>query len=103
METELAIAFPQRWPRLLEGLGFLGGFRYEKYRTTFQLAGIDLDLDEAPIGVFLELEGQSRAIDRVARRLGYLPREYIRLTYWDLYAANCRRRRLIPTNMVFDK
>jgi adenylate cyclase class 2 len=102
LESEMPIALPQRWPEFLKALGFRPGFRYEKYRTTFRLPGLELDLDETPVGVFLELEGEPRAIDRVARQLGYSPREYIRLTYWDLYAANCRRRGVVPTNMVFD-
>ena len=102
LETELAIESPRRWPRILETLGFRPGFRYEKYRSTFRLRNLHLDLDETPVGIFLELEGRPKAIDSVAHRLGYMPREYVRLTYWDLYAANCRRRGLEPANMLFD-
>lgn len=102
LETELAVKFPRRWPRILETLGFRPSFLYEKYRSTFRLGNLHLDLDETPVGVFLELEGLPKAIDLVARRLGYVPRQYIRLTYWDLYAANCRRRGLEPANMLFD-
>jgi hypothetical protein len=51
--------------------------------------------------VFLELEGQPKAIDRVARALRYTPADYIRGTYWDVYAADCHRRGREPKNMVF--
>ena len=78
-------------------------FRYEKFRTAYRLprSRLHLDLDETPVGVFLELEGEPRAIDRAARALGFAPSDYIRGTYWDVYAADCRRRGRIRRNMVF--
>lgn len=100
LEREAAVQSPDRWPAALRAIGLRPSFRYEKYRTTFRLQGLHLDLDETPVGVFLELEGSPRAIDRVARALGYAPREYISGTYWDLYAADCRRRGRRPTNML---
>jgi len=101
IETEVAVDRPERWPSALRALGLRPGFRYEKYRTTFRLPGLHLDLDETPVGVFLELEGARRSIDRVASALGFAPHEYINGTYWDLYAADCRRRGRKPTNMLF--
>ena len=100
LETEVAVESPARWAAALRAIGLRPRFRYEKYRTTFRLPGMHLDLDETPVGTFLELEGSPRAIDRVARVLGYAPREYINGTYWDLYAADCRRRGRRPTNML---
>jgi adenylate cyclase class 2 len=96
------VADPSRdWPAALAALGFRPSFRYEKYRTSFRLRGLHMDLDETPVGVFLELEGQPIAIDRVARALGCTSADYIRGTYWDVYAADCRRRGRQPKNMVF--
>jgi adenylate cyclase, class 2 len=96
------------WPRgvsrlstSLEGMGLRPSFTYEKYRTMFQLASLHLALDETPVGTFLELEGPAGAIDKAARALGFTPRHYIQATYWDLYAADCRRRSRKPMNMVF--
>ena len=51
------------------GLGLRPSFRYEKYRSTYRLpglAGVTLELDETPIGDFLEAEG-SRSGDRPRR------------------------------------
>ncbi|MBZ5694898.1 MAG: class IV adenylate cyclase [Acidobacteriia bacterium] len=101
LERELVVRSAARWPAALRSLGFRPGFSYEKYRTTFRLPGLHLDLDETPVGVFLELEGSPRAIDRAARSLGFSRRDYIRGTYWDLYAAECRRRGRVPRNMLF--
>jgi adenylate cyclase, class 2 len=101
LERELPLQDPRRWPAILRSLGFRPAFRYEKYRSTFRLPGLSIDLDETPVGIFLELEGSPRAIDHVARALGYSPNDYFRGTYWDLYAAECRRRGRMLRNMVF--
>lgn len=87
----------------LQGIGLWPSFRYEKYRTLFQLANLRIALDETPVGSFLELEGPPRAIDKAARALGFRPCQYIRGTYWDLYATDCRRRGQKPMNMVFGR
>jgi len=101
IERELTVGNPRAFSASLRHAGFRPGFRYEKFRSRFRPPGLHLDLDETPIGVFLELEGAPRAIDRAARALGFTPRDYIRATYWDLYAADCRRLGLAPRNMVF--
>lgn len=85
----------------LTALGFRPTFRYDKFRTTFRLPHLHLDLDETPVGTFLELEGKPHAIDRAARALGFTKQAYLRATYWDLYVADCRRRGAIPKNMLF--
>lgn len=100
-EREMEIERPAAWPRWLRSLGLRPTFRYEKFRTTFRLGRLHLDLDETPVGTYLELEGAPRAIDRTARELGFSPRDYFRGTYWDIYAADCRRRGRVPKNMVF--
>ncbi|MGH9560335.1 MAG: CYTH domain-containing protein, partial [Terracidiphilus sp.] len=101
LESEFAVATPKRWERSLRAIGFKPGFRYEKYRSSFRLRGVHVCLDETPIGAFLELEGSPAAIDRIARQLGYKPRDYIRGTYWDLYAADCARQGKSPRNLLF--
>jgi len=101
LEREVVVPRGQNWPRILSLLGFRAGFRYEKYRTSFRLRGLHLDLDETAVGTFLELEGELKAIDRAAHALGFSAGDYIRGTYRDVYAADCRRRGLAATNMVF--
>jgi len=103
LERELAVPSPHRWAVNLRSLGFRPGFCYEKYRTTFRFPGLHLDLDETPVGTYLELEGSPRIIDRMARALGFVPADYIRGTYWDVFQADCRRRGRFPKNMVFPR
>lgn len=103
IERETEIRKPRHWPGILARLGFRQGFRYEKFRTSLRVGDLHVDLDETPVGTFLELEGRGKAIDQVARGLGYSLGEYLRSTYWDLYAADCRRRGVRTRNMVFNK
>lgn len=103
LERELAIRNPARWNSILRSLGFVPAFRYEKYRTSFRFPGLHVDLDETPVGTFLELEGSPKIIDRVARALGYTQADYLRSTYWELYVAHCRQIHRAPQNMVFNR
>ena len=87
---------------ILDRLGFVPSFRYEKFRTAFARAGEPglVALDETPIGVFLELEGPGDWIDRTASTLGFTPKDYITLSYATLY----RRHREAyggPPDMIF--
>ena len=116
LEREIALANPRHrrrtrkrtlldrgWPFALGVLGLRSSFRYEKYRTTFRTHGVHLDLDETPVGTFLELEGIPEAIDHVAAALGFTPRDYIRATYYELYAAERRRRGRAVRHMQFSR
>jgi adenylate cyclase class 2 len=91
----------RQYAKALIHLGFRPTFRYDKFRTTFRLPNLHLDLDETPAGTYLELEGDPKAIDRAAKALGFTKNAYLRATYWDLYAAACRRRGTKPKNMLF--
>ncbi|MBV8709904.1 MAG: hypothetical protein JO028_22160 [Acidobacteriaceae bacterium] len=89
--------------QILTSIGFQPSFRYEKYRTEFQAdgaAGI-VTLDETPIGFFLELEGPGDWIDKTAKDLGFSPESYVLESYGRLYVADCERRGVKPSHMVF--
>ena len=87
-EHEIRVSDQEEVGRIIEGLGFRPCFRYEKFRTTYRLRGIrnlKLEVDETPIGLFLELEGPGRKIDRAAARLGFGRAEYITKSYGALF------------------
>ena len=107
-EIEVEVAESANLARIFEGLGMSGWFRYEKYRTTFRLPaskawgkGLLIELDETPIGTFVELEGPAEAIDRAAEELGYSKRDYVLKNYLRLYMEDCRRRGEEPRHMLF--
>jgi adenylate cyclase class 2 len=76
---------------LFEGIGFKEAFRYEKFRTELarEREPGHVTLDETPIGVFMELEGPARWIDRTARLLGFSSADYILDSYGKLYEKWC--------------
>ncbi|HKE08765.1 MAG TPA: class IV adenylate cyclase [Candidatus Acidoferrum sp.] len=95
--------------KIFEGLGLRGWFRYEKFRTTYILParhrwanGLLIEVDETPIGLFVELEGPGEAIDRAASELGFSRRDYILKNYLVLYLDDCKRQGKQPTHMLFD-
>jgi adenylate cyclase class 2 len=103
-EAEVTVVGAAQMDRILRGLGLSPQFRYEKYRTTYVLPRIPrvkIELDETPVGLYLELEGSPSAIDRAASRLGYAPSEYMTATYGALYLADCKRRGRKPGHMLF--
>jgi adenylate cyclase class 2 len=88
---------------VFERLGFQQVFRYQKYRTEYKQprsSGI-ATLDETPIGIYLELEGSPKWIDRTAARLGFTERDYITDSYGRLYLEWAKRHRRRPKDMVF--
>jgi adenylate cyclase class 2 len=109
-EIEVEVADGSALAKILEGMGLRGWFSYEKYRTTFRLRasqtwakGLLIELDETPIGTFVELEGPPEAIDRAARELGFSKSAYVLKNYLVLYLEECRRRGQEPRDMVFDE
>ena len=107
-EIELEVTDPGNLTKIFEGLGMSGWFRYEKYRTTFRLPdskawakGLLIELDETPIGTFVELEGPAAAIDRAAEELGFTKHDYVLKNYLRLYMEDCRRKGEEPRHMVF--
>jgi adenylate cyclase class 2 len=103
-EREVTLDDAETMSNILAELRLLPTFRYEKFRTTYALPGLSslkVELDETPIGVFIELEGPPSAIDRAARLLGYTQTDYIVQSYGSLYLAVCRRQGIKPADMLF--
>ena len=89
--------------KLLEGLGYRLAWRYEKYRTDFELKDAPgaIVLDETPIGAFLELEGEPAWIDRTALELGFALHNYVTDTYGTLFEDYRARNAGVEADMVF--
>jgi adenylate cyclase class 2 len=103
-ELELTVSDPQNLGIILERLGYVPRFRYEKFRTEWAIPGDEgvLMLDETPVGIYMELEGPSEWIDRYAVLLGYAESDYLNISYARLYAKDCERRGVSPGHMVFE-
>jgi adenylate cyclase class 2 len=104
-EIETRLDDPASAQRIFECLGYRPVFRYEKFRTEFHRGaepGV-AQIDETPIGVFLELEGPPRWVDRTAHTLGFATSDYILKSYGRLYIEFCEARGIPPRNMVFGR
>jgi adenylate cyclase class 2 len=103
-EIEFNVSDADALVRFLERLGYVPGFRYEKYRTKFAAPGEPgiITLDETPIGVYLELEGIAAWIDPTAERLGFSPTDYLTASYGGLYREYLQAHPDAPPNMVFE-
>lgn len=87
-EHEVRLSDHAEAERIIEALGFRPSFRYEKFRTSYRLPrmkNLKVEVDETPIGLFLELEGPRGQIDRAARLLGFGRADYINKSYGELF------------------
>jgi adenylate cyclase, class 2 len=56
-EIEFSVSDFSSAQAFLEALGYQVVMMYEKYRTTYEMEGMEILLDEMPYGSFLEIEG----------------------------------------------
>jgi len=87
-ETEADLSDFNAGREILEVSGFVVVFTYEKYRTIMERNGVKVMLDETPVGDFLEIEANPRAIDDLAAELGFRRDDYITANYRSLYRAS---------------
>lgn len=101
-ELELVLSAAAPMAAVLDRLGFRPMFRYEKYRTELRKPGSAgvATVDKTPVGVFVELEGSPRWIDRTARELGFGHGDYITASYGRLYLEWCERNGVAPGDML---
>jgi adenylate cyclase class 2 len=70
IETESQVEDFDALAEIFAQLGYGPVFRYEKFRTEWEMGDGHLVLDETPIGVWAELEGAPAWIDRMLESLG---------------------------------
>lgn len=92
-EHETAVGNRDQLVAILAGLGLHPTFRYQKYREEYGIgADLVVTIDETPVGVFIELEGEESAIFAAAAALGLDERAFITASYAGLFFE--RRDRL---------
>ena len=100
VEHELTIGDPEIMRSILFGLGFAIVYRYQKYRATYALAGIEAAVDETPIGTFVELEGDPDDVDAAAAKLGASSSDFICATYRELQERDAAARGVTAGDML---
>ncbi len=86
-ERETAVDDPDALRAILRRLGYRPIFRYQKYRETWRHRGQEIEVDETPIGAFLEIEGDAEGIHAVAAELGFGRADYVLESYVGLFLA----------------
>jgi adenylate cyclase, class 2 len=100
-ELETVVADGQALMAILQALGLAVCFRYEKYREEFALEDVVIAIDETPVGVFIEIEGNEERIASTAEALGRTPADYLTDSYRTLFVAGRERYGIAGNDMVF--
>src|SRR3954454_12081546 len=100
-ETETKIEDGRRLEEVFAAIGFKPAFRYQKFRSEWTDGTGHVVLDETPVGMFGEIEGPPRWIDRVAKTLGVRREQYITKSYAELFSDWKKRTRSKAKNMTY--
>ena len=102
-EIELKVDNVQAAEAFLTALGYFPVERYEKYRSTYQLPGAEIVLDELPYGTFLEIEGESEArIRELSDALGLNWDKRCKMSYLELFYRLNEKSGLHAAHLTFD-
>jgi adenylate cyclase class 2 len=103
IETESEVEDVAALAEIFEQLGYQAVFRYEKFRTEYASDEGKLVLDETPIGVWAELEGDPKWIDATLAGLGVAEETCITDSYGKLF-TKWRDETMSPAeNLTFDE
>ena len=86
-EFESEIKNIRDFKKILHRLGLRAVFEYRKKRMLLRSGRVKITLDESEVGCFLELEGKRSDIVRLAEKLGYSRRDFIKSDYVQLIMA----------------
>jgi adenylate cyclase class 2 len=100
-EYETVVSDGAALQTILEELGLHVWFRYEKYREEFTADDVLIAVDETPVGVFVEIEGNEDAIHRTATALGKSASDYITDSYRFIFLQHRDANGLAGHDMVF--
>jgi adenylate cyclase class 2 len=100
-EREVEVSDLGETAAILERLGFVPRFRYDKRREEWTLAGCTVALDDTPIGSFVEVEGDPRGIRKVVSALELDFTAAIPYSYARLYREKRQAEPSLPEDMVF--
>ena len=101
-EYEITVGDFDSTQHILDALGYVVVFEYEKYRTTYELAGARVMLDVLPFGDFLEIEGNIEILQPVAAQLGLTWSAAIPESYHALFERLSLARGLPFRDLTFD-
>lgn len=102
-EIETVIGDGETMLQCFEQLGYGVWFRYQKYREEYALSDVIVAVDETPVGVFVEIEGDEHGIIEATRALGRGAEDFVLDSYRSLFMEHRRAHGLPATDMLFDE
>ncbi len=87
----------------LEAVGYQVSFRYEKYRTTYELEEVLIMLDELPYGDFVEIEGDVERLRGIADKLSLAWEAAIPVSYHALFERLSKKRGFDFHDLSFER
>ena len=110
IETESDVSDGAALAEIFTRLGYEPAFRYEKYRREYSHPGQQrtggsgcVVIDETPIGVYAELEGQPGWIDQTLVALGVSPTNCLTESYGRLFSKWKKRTASSAENLTFEE
>jgi adenylate cyclase class 2 len=103
IETESIVEDCAALAEVFHQLGFDPVFRYEKFRTEWELDNGHLVVDETAIGIWAELEGAPEWIDHMLERLGIAPELCSTDSYGKLFLQWKEQTGSSADNLTFDE
>jgi adenylate cyclase class 2 len=102
-EIEFTVSDFESARKFLEALGYVISVVYEKYRTSFEVEGAEISLDEMPFGFFCEIEGRDASqIEYMASQLGLEWGKRITDSYLLLFETLKKSRGLTMRDLTFE-
>jgi adenylate cyclase, class 2 len=103
IETESVVEDCDALAEIFIQLGYRPVFRYEKFRTEWAMDEGHLVLDETPIGIWAELEGQPAWIDAMLEKLCIAPELRTIQSYGSLFLRWKEETGSAVENLTFDE
>ena len=103
IETESLVEDCDALAEIFTQLGYGPVFRYEKFRTEWDLEEGHLVLDETPIGIWAELEGPPAWIDTMLEKLCIAPELRTTESYGKLFLRWKEETGSAAENLIFDE
>jgi adenylate cyclase class 2 len=102
-EIEFIVEDFERAEQFIKALGYQQSAFYEKYRTTYELDGHHIMLDELPYGDFVEIEGSEvDSIRTVAHKLNLRWEAAIEASYLALFERVAKSRGIDKDRLAFE-
>lgn len=101
-EAEVEVSDFEAMETILGKMGYSPYLIYEKYRTTYELEGAEIVLDEMPYGNFVEIEGQAEVIKKLVGTLELWSAEQFEGSYSTLFERVRQKLGLTFSDLTFE-